>query len=180
MQNKMWTIINPILRSEMITDGINKIYNTKIKLGETEISGQSFKITWLQYYLESGFWPEGFPEEKNSLYITFLKSRILENPILLLNITENLPYHSFNQNILREIFSSKEIALIFKEIVKLKNITSIHLENIIEIYLLKGVKYISEKKLEILLDSLFSLLLFERTQIISINNLNFISSSQIF
>ena len=170
MQNKMWTIINPILRSEMITDGINKIYNTKIKLGETEISGQSFKITWLQYYLESGFWPEGFPEEKNSLYITFLKSRILENPILLLNITENLPYHSFHQNILREIFSSKEIALIFKEIVKLKNITSIHLENIIEIYLLKGVKYISEKKLEILLDSLFSLLLFERTQIISINN----------
>jgi hypothetical protein len=72
MQNKMWTIINPILRSEMITDGINKIYNTKIKLDEAEITGQSFKITWLQYYLESGFWPEGFPEEKKSQYFTFL------------------------------------------------------------------------------------------------------------
>ena len=68
----MWKIINPILRFEMITDGINKMYNTKIKLDEAEISGQSFKITWLQYYLESGFWPEGFPEEKISLYIAFL------------------------------------------------------------------------------------------------------------
>jgi hypothetical protein len=170
MQNKMWTIINPILRSEMITDGINKIYNTKIKLDEAEISGQSFKITWLQYYLESGFWPEGFPEEKISLYIVFLKSSILESPILLLNITENLSYHSFHQNILREIFSSKEIAFIFKEIVKLKNINSIHLENIIEIYLSKGNKYINEKKLEILFDSLLSLLLFERNQNISIDN----------
>jgi hypothetical protein len=132
MQNKMWTIINPILRSEMITDGINKIYHTKIKLDEAEITGQSFKITWLQYYLESGFWPEGFPEEKKSQYFTFLNARILENPISLLNITENLPYYSFHQNILREIFSSKEIAFIFKEIVKLKNITSILLENIIE------------------------------------------------
>jgi hypothetical protein len=170
MQNKMWTIINPILRSEMIADGINKIYNTKIKLDEAEITGQSFKITWLQYYLESGFWPEGFPEENISTYLAFLKSRVLENPILLLNITENLPYHSFHQNILKKIFSSKEIAFIFKEIVKLKNITSISLENIVEIYLLKGTKYINEKKLEILFDSLLSLLLFERNQNISIDN----------
>jgi hypothetical protein len=170
MQNKMWTIINPILRSEMITDGINKIYNTKIKLDEAEITGQSFKITWLQYYLESGFWPEGFPEEKKSQYFTFLNARILENPISLLNITENLPYYSFHQNILREIFSSKEIAFIFKEIVKLKNITSILLENIIEIYLLKGTKYLNENKLEILFDSLLSLLLFERNQNLSIDN----------
>jgi|GEM_PF-2047941 len=170
MQNKMWTIINPILRSEMIADGINKIYNTKIKLDEAEIIGQSFKITWLQYYLESGFWPEGFPEENISTYLAFLKSRVLENPILLLNITENLPYHSFHQNILRKIFSSKEIAFIFKEIVKLKNITSISLENIVEIYLLKVTKYINEKKLEILFDSLLSLLLFERNQNISIDN----------
>ena len=170
MQNKMWTIINPILRFEMITDGINKMYNTKIKLDEAEISGQSFKITWLQYYLESGFWPEGFPEEKISLYIAFLKSSILENPILLLNITENLSYYSFHQNILREIFSTKEIAFIFKEILKIKNINSIHLENIIEIYLLKGTKYVNVKKLEILFDSLLSLLLFERNQNISIDN----------
>jgi hypothetical protein len=170
MQNKMWTIINPILRSELITDGINKIYNTKIKLYEAEITGQSFKITWLQYYLESGFWPEGFPEENISTYLAFLKSRILENPILLLNFTENLSYYSFHQNILREIFSSKEIAFIFKQIIKLKNITSISLENIVEIYLLKGTKYINEKKLEILFDSLLSLLLFERNQNISIDN----------
>ena len=170
MQNKMWTIINPILRFEMITDGINKMYNTKIKLDEAEISGQSFKITWLQYYLESGFWPEGFPEEKISLYIAFLKSSILENPILLLNITENLSYYSFHQNILRVIFSTKEIAFIFKEILKIKNINSIHLENIIEIYLLKGTKYVNVKKLEILFDSLLSLLLFERNQNISIDN----------
>jgi hypothetical protein len=170
MQNKMWTIINPILRSEMITDGINKIYNTKIKLDEAKISGQSFKITWLQYYLESGFWPEGFPEGKKSQYFTFLNARILENPILILNITENISYHSFHQNILREIFSSKEIAFIFKEIVKLKNITSILLENIIEIYLLKGTKYLNGNKLEILFDSLLSLLLFERNQNLSIDN----------
>ena len=170
MQNKMWTIINPILRFEMITDGINKMYNTKIKLDEAEISGQPFKITWLQYYLESGFWPEGFPEEKISLYIAFLKSSILQNPILLLNITENLSYYSFHQNILREIFSTKEMAFIFKEILKIKNINSIHLENIIEIYLLKGTKYLNVKKLEILFDSLLSLLLFERNQNISIDN----------
>lgn len=170
MQNKLWSISNQILKNEILTDNIYKKYKVNLNLGEVNITGQAFKLTWLQYYFESGFWPEGFPEESLPQYFEFLRLRILENPILLLNITESLSYRSFHQKIIRKIFSAKEIALIFNKIIQIKNLSSLTLDNIIEMYLVKDTAFILKNHLEILYESLLSLLLFERNQKISIEN----------
>ena len=170
MQNKIWTISNQMLRYEIITDSINNKYNVSLKIGDIDVVGQSFNLNWLQYYFESGFWPKGFSEEGLSNYLEFFRTKILENPVYLLNITEKLAYRSFHQKIIRKIFTSQEIALILKKIILVKNISEESLDNIIERYLVKGNRFINRHHLDILYESLLSLILFERIQTISIEN----------
>jgi hypothetical protein len=164
MQKKLWTINNQILRFELMRDGLNEQYKVDITLGEINIKGQAFSLSWFEYYVESGFWPEGFPEEQMNQYLDFLKLRILENPLLLLQITGKTSFHSFHQVILRRIFSVRELASIFKKIIPIKNISAPILTQIIEEYLAKGTKYLQKNNLDLVLDSILNLLLFERKE----------------
>jgi hypothetical protein len=150
-----------MIRYEIMIDNLQLIYNVSIESERINIKEKPFNLEWLSYYIETGMWPQGFNEATKEAYYEFIHNNLTERPDAIIKITESIPYYSFQQTLFREIFTLKEIGLLLNTLMKLKNIDSIFLTNIINKYLIQSNTFILESNLYILLDVLLSSLLFK-------------------
>ena len=161
LEKKIWNISSEMIRYEIMIDNLQVIYNVKIESERINVNEKPFQLEWLSYYLETGMWPKGFNESTKVGYYQFIHDTITERSDAIIKITESIPYYSFQQTLFRKIFTLKEIGLLLNTLMKIKNIDSIFLTTIIDKYLIQSNTFILESKLYILLDVLFSSLLFK-------------------
>jgi hypothetical protein len=161
LEKKIWNISSEMIRFEIMIDNLQLIYNVKIESERINIKEKPFHLEWLSYYLETGMWPQGFNESTKEAYYQFINDSLTERPDAIINITESIPYYSFQQTLFREIFTLKEIGLLLNTLIKFKNIDSIFLKTIINKYLIQSNTFILESNVYILLDVLLSSLLFK-------------------
>ena len=161
LEKKIWNISSEIIRYEIMLDNLQLIFNVKIENERININEKPFHLEWLSYYLESGMWPRGFNESTKEAYYQFIHNTLTERPDAIIKITESIPYYSFHQTLIREIFTLKEIGLLMNTLMKLKNIDSIFLTTLINKYLIQSNTFILESNLYILVDVLLSSLLFK-------------------
>ena len=161
LEKKIWNISNEMIRYEIMIDNLQLIYNVSIESERTNIKDKPFQLEWLSYHVETGMWPQGFNESTKEAYYQFIHNILTERPDAIIKITESISYYSFQQTLFREIFTLKEIGLLLNTVMKLKNIDSVFLKTIINKYLIQSNTYILESNLNILLDGLFSSLLFK-------------------
>jgi hypothetical protein len=161
LEKKIWNISSEMIRYEIMIDNLQLIYNVSIESERINIKEKPFNLEWLSYYIETGMWPQGFNEATKEAYYEFIHNNLTERPDAIIKITESIPYYSFQQTLFREIFTLKEIGLLLNTLMKLKNIDSIFLTNIINKYLIQSNTFILESNLYILLDVLLSSLLFK-------------------
>jgi hypothetical protein len=171
LEKKIWNISSEMIRYEIMIDNLQLIYNVSIENERLNIKEKPFQLEWLSYYVETGMWPQGFNETTKEAYYQFIHDTLTERPDAIIKITESIPYYSFQQTLFREIFTLREIGLLLNTVMKIKNIDSVFLKNIINKYLIQSNTFILESNVNILLDVLISSLLFKVNKGINIEDL---------
>ena len=171
LEKKIWNITSEMIRYEIMIDNLQLIYNVSIENERINIKEKPFQLEWLSYYVETGMWPQGFNETTKEAYYQFIHDTLTERPDAIIKITESIPHYSFQQTLFREIFTLREIGLLLNTVMKIKNIDSVFLKNIINKYLIQSNTFILESNVNILLDVLISSLLFKVNKGINIEDL---------